>query len=178
MEDSRSMATVATPAGGSYEPNPDLGAGSVWTTRLGLHGRWGTTATRFTRLSVGLEAGAYDRGYTRMTFDASGSWPLATGSLRIAARAGVTTGTPPVWRTFVLGGRGTLPGDPYRAWGGRHMALGRLEWRIPMRLPGRGWGSTSTWGRGRPSHRSWPWGGRERPWKASRGPPAKGSGPS
>ena len=56
--------------------------------------------------------------------------------MRAGARGGLTTGTPPAWRTFVLGGRGTLPGDPYRAWGGRHMALGRMEWRIPMRLPG------------------------------------------
>jgi hypothetical protein len=136
LEDSRSMATIATPSNGSYEPNPELGAGSVWTTRLGLHGRWGSTATRFTKASVALEAGAHDRGYVRATLDLTGSWQLGAGSLRTSLRGGLTTGTPPAWRTFVLGGRGTLPGDPYRAWGGRHMALGRLEWRIPMRLPG------------------------------------------
>ena len=135
LEDSRSLGTVATPANGSYEPNPDLGAGSVWTTRLGIHGSWGSTATRFAKVSVGLEAGAYDRGYTRMTADLAGSWQLGAGSLATSLRGGLTTGTPPAWRTFVLGGRGTLPGDPYRAWGGRYMALGRVEWRIPMQVP-------------------------------------------
>ena len=136
LEDSRSLDVTSTPARGSYDPNPELGAGSVWSTRVGVHGRWGATASTVKKLSVGFEAGGYDRGYTRTTVDASGSWQLGTGSLVISGRGGVTTGTPPAWRTFVLGGRGSLPGDPYRAWGGRQMALGRVEWRIPLRLPG------------------------------------------
>jgi hypothetical protein len=136
VEESRSLEVTATPARGAFDPNPALGVGSVFTTRLGLHGRWGATGTDQRRLSLGFEAGAYDRGYFRITVDASGSWPLGAGSLLVNGRAGTTTGTPPAWRTFVLGGRGTLPGDPYRAWGGRHLALGRAEWRIPMRLPG------------------------------------------
>ena len=136
LEDSKSLDVSSTPARGSFDPNPDLGAGSTWSTRVGVHGRWGATASTVKKLSVGFEVGAYDRGYTRTTVDASGSWQLGTGSLVISGRGGVTTGTPPAWRTFVLGGRGSLPGDPYRAWGGRQMALGRVEWRIPVRLPG------------------------------------------
>lgn len=136
VEDSKSLDVSATPARGAFDPNPALGVGSVFTTRLGLHGRWGATNADQRRLSLGFEAGAYDRGYTRVTVDASGSWPLGAGSVVARARGGLTTGTPPAWRTFVLGGRGTLPGDPYRAWGGKRMALGRVEWRIPMRLPG------------------------------------------
>jgi hypothetical protein len=136
LEESKSLDVTATPARGSFDPNPDLGVGSAWTTRIGVHGRWGATSSTVKKLSIAFEAGAYDRGYTRTTVDASGSWPLGAGSLLVTTRAGATTGTPPPWRTFVLGGRGSLPGDPYRAWGGRHMALGRMEWRIPMRLPG------------------------------------------
>ena len=136
LEDSRSLDVTAIPARGAFDPNPALGAGSVLTMRLGLHGRWGATSVDQRRVSVGFEAGAYDRGYSRTTVEASGIWPLAAGSLVLTGRGGFTTGTPPAWRTFVLGGRGTLPGDPYRAWGGRHMALGRVEWRIPLRLPG------------------------------------------
>ena len=136
VEDSKSLAVSATPARGSFEPNPALGVGSVLTARLGLHGTWGQTAATRRTLSLGFEAGAFDRGYFRMTAEATGSWQLGGGSLVASAQGGVATGTPPAWRTFVLGGRGSLPGDPYRAWGGRHMALGRVEWRVPMRLPG------------------------------------------
>ena len=135
IEDSKSLDVTATPARGAFDPNPDLGVGSVWTTRLGLHGRWGATGASLRRGRLGFEAGGYQRGYTRTTVDASASWQVGAGSLVVSGRGGVTTGTPPAWRTFVLGGRGTLPGDPYRAWGGRHLALARVEWRIPMRLP-------------------------------------------
>lgn len=135
VEDSRSLDVAATPANGAYRANPALGAGSVWTTRLGFLGTWGTTADRLARLAVGLEAGAYDRGYVRATVDASGAWPLAAGSLRLSMRGGAISRGPPAWRTFVLGGRGTLPGEPYRAYGGRFMAMSRVEWRLPLRLP-------------------------------------------
>jgi hypothetical protein len=40
-------------------------------------------------------------------------------------------GLPP-HRAFVLGGRGTLLGDDFRAWGGRRAALLHLEWRAPV----------------------------------------------
>ncbi len=136
IEESRSLEVTATPARGTYRVNPALGSGSIWTTRLNIRGTWGTTSTRFTKVSLGLEAGAFDRGYARATLETAGSWKLGAGSLSTSFRGGLTTGTPPAWRTFVIGGRGTLPGDPYRAWGGRYMALGRVEWRIPMRVPG------------------------------------------
>jgi len=35
----------------------------------------------------------------------------------------------------VLGGRGTLLGDSFRAWGGRYAGLGRVEWRLPVPFP-------------------------------------------
>ena len=135
VEDSRSLDVAATPASGVYRANPALGAGSVWTTRLAFRGAWGHETGRATMLALGLAAGAFDRGYLRATAEAAGSWPLAAGTLRLSMRGGAISHGPPAWRTFVLGGRGTLPGEPYRAYGGRYMALGRAEWRIPLRLP-------------------------------------------
>jgi len=126
---------VALPAGGAFRENPALGSGSSWTARLGFRGTWGGEPGQTLGLAVGLEAGSYDRGYLRATVDAAGSVPLASGSLRISMRGGAISDTPPAWRTFVLGGRGTLPGEPYRAYGGRYLALGRMEWRIPLRIP-------------------------------------------
>src|SRR5690348_5680525 len=36
----------------------------------------------------------------------------------------------PAYRSFVLGGRGTLVGEPFRAFGGRREALLSAEWRV------------------------------------------------
>ena len=41
----------------------------------------------------------------------------------------------PVHRGFVLGGRGTLTGDPFRAWGGRAAFRWRVEWGFPIPFP-------------------------------------------
>jgi hypothetical protein len=41
----------------------------------------------------------------------------------------------PSYRTFVLGGRGTLLGDDFRAWGGRRAVLLHLEWRVSTPFP-------------------------------------------
>ena len=38
----------------------------------------------------------------------------------------------------MLGGRGTLLGDPFRAWGGRRMGLMHVEWRVPVPFPSLG----------------------------------------
>ena len=35
----------------------------------------------------------------------------------------------------MFGGRGTLVGDPFRAWGGRYAALGSVEWQLPVPIP-------------------------------------------
>ncbi|MDH5643372.1 MAG: hypothetical protein OEY63_04145, partial [Gemmatimonadota bacterium] len=47
----------------------------------------------------------------------------------------------PAFRSFVLGGRGTLPGEEYRGFGGRAIAWSRLGWRFPVPFPSIGMGS-------------------------------------
>ncbi len=45
----------------------------------------------------------------------------------LALDAGAAWGSLPYQRHFLLGGRGTLPGHPYRAYGGRRFVLARAE---------------------------------------------------
>ena len=42
----------------------------------------------------------------------------------------------PAYRSFVMGGRGTLVGYPFREFGGRSLAVAQAEWRL--KLPGTG----------------------------------------
>jgi hypothetical protein len=53
----------------------------------------------------------------------------------------------PAYRSFVLGGRGTLLGEPFRAYGGRSMALVHLEWRFEAPVPAVPLGSFASTGR-------------------------------
>lgn len=134
-ETTRDLASVATPSRGTFADNPPLGAGSVLTARAGLE--LGSTRALGSGLVLrtDLEAGAWDRGYLRGTVEARGRFPAGQGALDVLLRGGGTVGTAPDWRTFVLGGRGSLVGEPYRAFGGRHLGLVRVEWRVPVRIP-------------------------------------------
>jgi hypothetical protein len=58
-----------------------------------------------------------------------------------------------VHRPFVMGGRGSLPGEVFRAWGGRYGALGRVDIRVPVpfvALPLGSFGSTGNRAMGGP----------------------------
>jgi hypothetical protein len=59
---------------------------------------------------------------------------------------GWASGGAPAWRTFAIGGRGTLPGEPFRAYGGRRMALAHLEWRFEVPAPAISFGSFASTG--------------------------------
>jgi hypothetical protein len=47
----------------------------------------------------------------------------------------------------VLGGRGTLVGEPFRAYGGRAAALAHVEWRFEVPFPAISMGSFASTGR-------------------------------
>jgi hypothetical protein len=53
----------------------------------------------------------------------------------------------PAHRSFVLGGRGTLVGEPFRAYGGRAAGLAHLEWRFDVPVPAASLGSFASTGR-------------------------------
>ena len=147
-EESHSVTVSATPANGDYRPNPSLGAGSHRIARLAFERASGGMAVRSDlqgRLAV--EGGAGDSDYLRAT--AEGRWLTGAGAGALLTRvyAGVGSDGLPAYRSFVLGGRATLMPEPFRAYGGRTMALAQVEWRLDLPAPAIGLGSFASTGR-------------------------------
>src|SRR5207302_6827785 len=87
-------------------------------------------------------AGREDGGDTYLRLSGAGHLLVPLGATRVLVRAqgGGASARLPARRAFVLGGRGTLLGDPFRAWGGRRMGLVHVEWRVPVPFPSLGVG--------------------------------------
>lgn len=139
----------ASPASGSFRPNPDLGDGDFLVGTLALT-RSGSDFAPQGELTgrLSMEAGAGEgRGFFRLS--ARGRFALALGPTRLisTAWAGVGTAELPRHRAFAIGGRGTLPGEAFRAWGGRAAALSRVQWEFPVPVPQLRLGSFVTTGR-------------------------------
>lgn len=144
-----SVVVGATPLSGAFRPNPALGLGPTWwhamvraERTLGTAGGLGWAG------HVAIEAGAGHVGYWRLAGQAKGNLPTGTGTLVATAALGIGSLGLPAHRTFVLGGRGTLLGEPFRAFGGRVASRVALEWRLPV--PGVGFG-LGTFGAVRPA---------------------------
>jgi hypothetical protein len=148
VEESHSVTTRASPANGVYRANPPLGAGTRRVVRLGLERASGGIAVhrnlqgRFT-----FEAGEGGGEYVRGT--AEGRWLADLGGSELLSRVYVGLGSDrlPAYRSFVLGGRGTLVGEPFRAYGGRTVALAHVEWRFEVPVPALSLGSFASTGR-------------------------------
>ena len=148
VEQSRSVTVRATPATGTYRPNPPLGAGTYRLLRLELQRISGGIAVRRDlqgRLAV--EAGDGPRGYLRGT--AEGRWLATLGGHELVSRVYFGAGSAglPAYRSFAIGGRGTLVGEPFRAYGGREVGLGQVEWRFEVPVPAIPLGSFASTGR-------------------------------
>jgi hypothetical protein len=151
VEESRSVSTSAAPASGTYRDNPSLGSGTRRVARLYLERPSGGFALNTDvqgRVSVEAGEGEGDGEYVRGTV--SGRMLVRTGGTsELLARVYLGMGSAglPPHRSFVMGGRGTLPGEPFRMYGGRHMALGHLEWRFDIPAPAIPLGSFASTGR-------------------------------
>ncbi|MDQ3426197.1 MAG: hypothetical protein M3477_00065 [Gemmatimonadota bacterium] len=148
VQESRSVAVAAEPANGSYEPNPALGAGTYRTARLSLERASGGIAVRRDLQGrVALEAGEGPSDYVRGTLE--GRWLASLGGSELLSRVYLGAGNDglPAHRSFVIGGRGTLVGEPFRAYGGRTAALAHLEWRLEVPAPAIPLGSFASTGR-------------------------------
>lgn len=126
-----SVAAVFTPLSGSMRANPSLGIGAV-TVATTRYSRRTATGDGW---QLAIEAGSGAARWGR----AEGSWrggtALGRGRLGTTMEAGVATSEVPGYRSFVLGGRHTLPGIPYRALGGARMARAEIGWTAPANLP-------------------------------------------
>jgi hypothetical protein len=125
------VATAFTALSGVAAGNPALGAGAAWVARSTLsrrdaHGHGWT---------IDAEAGQRARPWYRARAAFAGQARLPAGSLQFRGDAGIGWGTLPGYRSFVLGGEGTLLGVPFRSLGGRRMALGEIAWALPIAVP-------------------------------------------
>jgi hypothetical protein len=148
LEESRSVGVRATPATGSYRPNPALGSGTYRVARLELERASGGMAVRQDLQGrLILEGGEGPSDYARAT--AEGRWLSTLAGHDLVARAYLGAGSRslPAHRSFAIGGRGTLVGQPFRAYGGREVALGQVEWRFELPVPAIRLGSFATTGR-------------------------------
>ncbi|HEX6669514.1 MAG TPA: hypothetical protein VF061_08160 [Gemmatimonadales bacterium] len=148
VEESRSVGVASSPANGTYRPNPPLGAGTFRIARAAVERASGGLAVeRDFQGRLALEGGEGDGEYLRATAD--GRWLTGGGPGRLLTRLHLGLGTDrlPAYRSFVLGGRGTLLGEPFRAYGGRAAALAHVEWRLEVPVPAVPLGSFASTGR-------------------------------
>jgi len=137
VQHTTSLDVVATPASGAFRPNPPLGAGTVAVGRLTVERRSAELAIRRgVSGAVTVEGGTGgDVQYLRLSGTGRAHFGIGATRLVLTGWAGWGSAELPAYRSFVLGGRGTLVGEPFREWGGRYAALGRLEWQVPVPIP-------------------------------------------
>ena len=148
VEETHSLSTRASPASGEYRANPSLGAGTNRIVRLGVERASGGIAVhRDLQGRVTFEAGEGAGEYVRST--AEGRWLVGLRGSELLSRfyLGVGSDRLPAYRSFVLGGRGTLVGEPFRAYGGRTAALAQVEWRFEVPVPALSLGSFASTGK-------------------------------
>ncbi|HWB35705.1 MAG TPA: hypothetical protein VHA75_06750, partial [Rugosimonospora sp.] len=155
VERGRSLGVQATPATGTYRPNPPLGspngaAGTYRIARLALErAGGGVEIPRDFSGRLMLEGGIAGTGgtdYVRAAAESRWRTSLGATGLQSHVYVGIGSNELPPYRQFVLGGRGTLPGEPVRAYGGRAAALAELEWRLPVPVPALPLGSFASTG--------------------------------
>jgi hypothetical protein len=132
-----SLQTHARWARGAFaRPNPSVGAGNWWYARLALR-RLAPSFTTGRSLSgrLDVEGGSGTSGYLRAYGEGRWHLPVGSGWLVARASAGIGTADLPAQRAFVLGGRGTLLGEGFRAYAGRQEAWGSLDLRLPVGVP-------------------------------------------
>jgi hypothetical protein len=132
-----SLQTHARWARGAFSrPNPAVDAGNWGYARLALR-RLPPSFTTARSLSgrLDLEGGAGPAGYLRAYGEVRWQVPLGRGWLVARGSAGGGTRDLPAQRAFVLGGRGTLLGEGFRAFAGREAAWASLDVRLPVAVP-------------------------------------------
>jgi len=131
-----SLMTAAHPVRGSYAPNPDLGSGNWWIGGVTLRGRTDAVVGASLRGSADVEGGVQEgHRFARVRVGVAAVAPVGPGEVRLEGWGGIGSADLPPHRQFVLGGRGTLVGEPYRAYGGRSAMVGRLAWAVQLPAP-------------------------------------------
>ena len=137
VEHTESVDTVTRPATGTFRPNPPLGVGTIAVGRLTLERRSAELAIRRGISGAISVEGGTGSGLEYLRVSGTAHAHATAGPTRLLLRASGGWGSPrmPPYRSFVLGGRGTLVGEPFREWGGRYAVLGSVEWQVPVPVP-------------------------------------------
>ena len=133
-----SLVAVATSARGPYRrENPGTEERDWALLRAQVTRRTPSFAvSRDLTGSLEVEGGfAEGQQYARLFAEARLQLPAGGATVLLRAAGGAATASVPRHRTFVLGGRGTLLGEPFRGLGGRTMAWLSTEWQLPVRIP-------------------------------------------
>ena len=135
-EHTASVTVNAAPLTGSFRQNAALGSGTRRIGALAVAFDPARAPKGLTGGGVAVEAGTGSAGsYLRARSRAELTVPVGSSQVVASAVVGLGTDDLPPDRSFVLGGRGTLIGEPFRAYGGRSLAMGRLEWRLGVPFP-------------------------------------------
>ena len=137
VERSRSLDVEARPANGEYPPNPALGAEAYRVARLSVTRASGGSVAARSDLhgALRVEGGTGPTDYLRGALAAR--WTRSVGPTEVMGRLYGVAGTEgmPAYRAMAIGGRGTLVGEPFRAFGGRRALLAHAEWRFEVPAP-------------------------------------------
>lgn len=147
LEHTSSVETRARPLRRSYQPNPALGSGTYLLGRavFSLAAR-GALDRSDLKAQLGFEGGTGESEYFRVSVRSDLSVRIPVGHLRLRTVAGLATAGLPKSRSFAIGGRGTLPGERFRGYGGRRVLAAQLEWRLRVPVPAIGLGPFATTG--------------------------------
>jgi hypothetical protein len=86
-------------------------------------------------VALHLEGGTSESAYARAVLEAEFARPAGPGVAAFSSMTGLGSPTLPAWRSFALGGWGTLLGEGFREWGGRRAQLLRAEYRLSVPFP-------------------------------------------
>lgn len=139
LEEQQSATLATTGAlfqdSAAFRPVRSIDEGRLLAGRLSLRRTSADSRTSAWSGALAVEAGTYqaDRpepdAYLRPTLELTLARRSADQRAALALRgaAGLLLGSPPAQQLFLLGGRGTLPGYPYRTFAGDRFLLAELE---------------------------------------------------
>jgi hypothetical protein len=132
-----SLTAGASWARGAYaRPNLGVREGEWTVARLTLKRRTPSFAVnRDFSGRIDVEGGLGPSDYLRTFAELRWQLPVGATSFLVRGAVGATQGNLPDHRAFVLGGRGTMLGEPFRGRRGARMAWGSAEWQIPVGIP-------------------------------------------
>ncbi len=138
----RSMSLTAERApldrGRTFREVRPVADGTFFTAHAGLQRtlQWPGGGRGRVLLATDLLAGS-EGGGGAPSVEVSGRWASPTGARELDARAVARTwlGDPLPQAHRLVGGRGTVPGYPFRQWVGRDAAVGHLEGAVDLGTP-------------------------------------------